>query len=167
MPSMMNDPGPRGTFRYNEPMTLPYTDWESIFNVNQSANPLGFLAAIPAIPNLMAYGKETPLMFGGADIVNFGRGAKQQVHSNIDAAKQNLLSGLYGKGLYQAGQPLGDVGNLEGTRANLLANVDDQLAGMMMALNQMQLQSQLALRERQGDLGEMFGGLAAILPFLL
>jgi hypothetical protein len=166
MPLMMNDPGPRGTFRYSEP-SISFALPESLFSVDQSVNPLGFLAGIPAITNILNYGKDTPLPFGAEDIAVFGRGAKQQVHSNVNAAQQNLLSSLYGKGLYQSGQPLGDVANLEGQRANLLANVDDQLAALMMALNQTQLQSNLAQRERQGDIGELFGNLALTLPFML
>jgi len=167
----LNNAGqPRGNFRYNpsiKPAVDNSIDLSALFNIDQGINPLGFLAGIPAITNLINYGKDTQLPFDAGDITAFGQGAKQQVHSNIDFAKQNILSNLYGKGLYKSGSPVGDVANLEGQRGNLLSNVDDQLAGLMMSLNQMQLQSGLAQKQRQGDVGELFTNLAMVLPFIL
>jgi len=160
-------PGPRGSFRYNPSVGYASPDLSSLFNVDNKMNPLGLLPLLGAIPSIFGYGEETPLEFGAGDILNFGKGAKQRVHSGIDLAKSSVLSGLYGKGLYKSGAPVGDVANLEGQRGILLGDVDNQLSGLMMALNELQLKSDIAGKERQGDIGELLGSLAMTLPFLL
>ena len=159
-------PNPRGDFRYN-PTVAPATSQADLPDSSVGFNPWGLLAGLPAIPSLLSYGSKVDLPIGKEDIYNLFSNVRNRAAGSMDQTQKQLLSSLYGRGLYKSGATVGDIANLRGREAEIGANIDAQMAQSLMGLNQQELQAGMAQKQAQGDIGQLFASLATVLPFLL
>lgn len=156
----------RGGYRYNPTVSKKGTSTPQTGS-SVSFNPLGLLGALPAIPALFSYAGDTEMSIGAEDIYNLYQGQRGRIESATDQAQKDMLSALYGRGLYKAGETVGDIANLRGREQELMTDVDAQMVQALMQLNQQELQAGLAQKERHGDIGQLFASLGTLLPFLL